>query len=196
MSFRSLRETRYLSQEKLAEMSGLSLRTVQRLEAGHRVSYASLRALAAAFNLDVDQLERELYATRPSAGEFVEKPRWVRRLGNGLSMGATPLDRCQAQRFEAISMALGVLFLLASPLPDSAIATMTLRVAGILSLACGYVVSVASRLLDAYLGWPDGDVAVLPGRPAPTFMGRVVAYTLALLLAVVFLLIVSWLAGH
>jgi len=48
-----------LSQERIAEMSGLSVRTVQRLEAGHRVSYASLRALATAFKTDVDLLERD-----------------------------------------------------------------------------------------------------------------------------------------
>ncbi len=49
MSFRALREQKHLSQEALAELCGLSLRTIQRAEAGHRVSYASLRALAAAF---------------------------------------------------------------------------------------------------------------------------------------------------
>ena len=43
-----------LSQERVAEMSGLSVRTVQRLEAGHRVSYATLRALAAAFKTEAD----------------------------------------------------------------------------------------------------------------------------------------------
>ena len=43
MSFRSWRERKHLSQERVAEMSGLSLRTIQRLDAGHRVSYASLR---------------------------------------------------------------------------------------------------------------------------------------------------------
>jgi transcriptional regulator with XRE-family HTH domain len=51
-----------LSQERVAEMSGLSLRTVQRLEAGHRVSYASLRALAVAVKTDADVLEWEFYA--------------------------------------------------------------------------------------------------------------------------------------
>ena len=61
MTFRSLRERKLLSQEKLAEMSGLSLRTIQRAEAGYRVSYASLRALAVTFEMDVDLLERELY---------------------------------------------------------------------------------------------------------------------------------------
>jgi transcriptional regulator with XRE-family HTH domain len=38
-----------LSQERVAEMSGLSLRTVQRLEAGHRVSYATLRTITAEY---------------------------------------------------------------------------------------------------------------------------------------------------
>ena len=56
MSFRSLRERKLLSQEQLAEKSGLSLRTIQRVEAGHRVRYASLRALAATFEMDVDLL--------------------------------------------------------------------------------------------------------------------------------------------
>ena len=54
MSFGSIRERKLLSQEALAEQSGLSLRTIQRLEAGHRVSYASLRTLAAALQMDVE----------------------------------------------------------------------------------------------------------------------------------------------
>jgi hypothetical protein len=37
MSFRDLGERRLLSQERLAELSGLSLRTIQHVEAGHRV---------------------------------------------------------------------------------------------------------------------------------------------------------------
>jgi transcriptional regulator with XRE-family HTH domain len=58
MSFKSIRDQRHLSQEKIADMSGLSLRTIQRLEAGHRVSYASLRALAVPLAMDVDLLEQ------------------------------------------------------------------------------------------------------------------------------------------
>ena len=56
------------------------------MEAGHRVSYASLRALAATFEMDADLLERELYAmNNKSTDDFVEAPRWVRLLnGEGL----------------------------------------------------------------------------------------------------------------
>jgi transcriptional regulator with XRE-family HTH domain len=59
---KQLRQQRLLSQEQVAEKSGLSLRTVQRAESGHRVGYASLRALAVVFDLDVDRLEQELYS--------------------------------------------------------------------------------------------------------------------------------------
>lgn len=78
MLIRKLRDDRGISQEQLAEATHLSLRTIQRVEAGHRVSYASLRALASTFNVNVDLLERELYAMNTSQNEFIEKPLWVR----------------------------------------------------------------------------------------------------------------------
>jgi transcriptional regulator with XRE-family HTH domain len=62
MFIKNLRQIKYLSQENLAELSGLSLRTIQRVESGHRISYASLRSLAAAFDINVDELEQELYS--------------------------------------------------------------------------------------------------------------------------------------
>ena len=77
MLIRKLREDGSISQEQLAEKTQLSLRTIQRVEAGHRVSYASIRALAAAFELNVDLLERELYAMSNTKDEYIEKPLWV-----------------------------------------------------------------------------------------------------------------------
>ncbi|WP_196138953.1 helix-turn-helix domain-containing protein [Aliikangiella sp. G2MR2-5] len=47
------------SQEQLAEMSGLSVRTIQRLEKGQPASMESLKALASVFELDVTQLQQE-----------------------------------------------------------------------------------------------------------------------------------------
>lgn len=82
MLIRKLREDSGLSQERLAEATRLSLRTIQRAEAGHRVSYASLRALAATFDINVDLLERELYAMKTSKDEYIEKPLWVRLVLN------------------------------------------------------------------------------------------------------------------
>lgn len=47
------REERHWSQEHLAELAGLGLRTIQRIENGEAASQDSLRALAAAYNVDV-----------------------------------------------------------------------------------------------------------------------------------------------
>ncbi|WP_435785470.1 helix-turn-helix domain-containing protein [Cellvibrio sp.] len=74
MLIRKHREDRGISQEQLAEAAGLSLRTIQRVEAGHRVSYASLRALAATFEINVDLLEQELYAMNNTKDDYIERP--------------------------------------------------------------------------------------------------------------------------
>ena len=195
MSFRSLREKKLLSQERLAETSGLSMRTIQRLEAGHRVSYASPRALAATFEIEVDALERELYAMKKSAEDFVEIPRWVRLLKGALSYGAPPPSRRQAYLYEALAMGCGVAFLVVSFLVPSDFAATTFRVAGLFSLVCGYGLSVTTRIVDTYKVWPSSEVTWSEWQPVRTLSSRIVAYTLALLLALLFLIVVIWVAG-
>jgi len=97
-----------LTQERVAEMSGLSLRTVQRLDAAHRVSYASLRALATAFKTDVDVLELEFYAMPTSRDEFVEIPRWMRLVSDRLYFGGPRLNRRDALLIEAFCVVCAV----------------------------------------------------------------------------------------
>lgn len=53
---RELRSARQWSQEQLAELSGLNLRTIQRLESGAKISTESLRALAAVFEVPAESL--------------------------------------------------------------------------------------------------------------------------------------------
>ncbi|MBE1162524.1 helix-turn-helix transcriptional regulator [Dyella sp. 7MK23] len=53
---RELRAARQWSQEQLAKLSGLNLRTIQRLESGAKVSTESLRALAAVFEVSAESL--------------------------------------------------------------------------------------------------------------------------------------------
>jgi transcriptional regulator with XRE-family HTH domain len=53
---RRLREDRHWSQDHLAELAGVGVRTVQRIENGERASNESLMALAAAFNVDASDL--------------------------------------------------------------------------------------------------------------------------------------------
>lgn len=59
MRVRNLRLERGWSQEQLAEKSGLSVRTVQRIERGGQAGLASLQSLAAALEVDVAVLRPE-----------------------------------------------------------------------------------------------------------------------------------------
>lgn len=53
---RELRLARQWSQDQLAALSGLNLRTIQRLESGAKISSESLRALAAVLEVPADSL--------------------------------------------------------------------------------------------------------------------------------------------
>lgn len=53
----ALRKKRSWSQEELATASGLNLRTIQRIESDGVASLQSRKALAAAFDVDVDELD-------------------------------------------------------------------------------------------------------------------------------------------
>lgn len=56
---RAQRERRAWSQEHLAEVAGLGLRTIQRIEKTGAASYESARSLAAVFGMDVAELRVE-----------------------------------------------------------------------------------------------------------------------------------------
>ncbi len=73
---RKYRTERLWSQEQLAEISGLGLRTIQRLEARGSGSQESIKALAAVFNVDADTL---LWRYRQRASAFcLVCSRWLR----------------------------------------------------------------------------------------------------------------------
>jgi transcriptional regulator with XRE-family HTH domain len=58
MLIQKLRLQRGWSQQQLADLSGLSVRTVQRLEQGQSASVESLKSLAAVFEIDFSELQR------------------------------------------------------------------------------------------------------------------------------------------
>ncbi|UTF59061.1 2TM domain-containing protein [Gilvimarinus sp. DA14] len=59
MNVRKLRLQRGWSQEELAEMTGLSIRTIQRIERGQTPALESRKALAAVFDIDISQWQPE-----------------------------------------------------------------------------------------------------------------------------------------
>lgn len=53
---KSLRLEKHWSQEELAQLSGLNVRTIQRLEKGHTVGAETLKSLAAVFEISTNEL--------------------------------------------------------------------------------------------------------------------------------------------
>ena len=158
MYIKTLRQDKRISQEQLAEKSGLSLRTIQRVESGHRVSFASLRSLANTFEIDVDTLERELYAMK-TTDEFTELPLWVRLV---FSKGMGSKNRHSNRIFEVRLVTVGVISfaLCFSPFFDGkqldhghlTIDDQLLYV-GLIMFSGAYAIATTIRLGDKYSVW-------------------------------------------
>ena len=95
---RAERERRAWSQEHLAEVTGLGLRTIQRIEKTGAASYESARALAAVFEVSVAELrvvrddaraaDRRATTTRRATIRFTPfHPTAGRRAGSGSARG-------------------------------------------------------------------------------------------------------------
>ena len=80
MLVRKLRIEKGWSQETLAEVSGLSVRTIQRIERGGNASLESLSALAAVFEVDIATLttETSMYKQKELSEEEREAVEYVR----------------------------------------------------------------------------------------------------------------------
>ena len=59
MIVKKLRLQKCWSQEQLSQFSGLSVRTIQRIERGHQASLESLKSLAAVFQINLNDLQPE-----------------------------------------------------------------------------------------------------------------------------------------
>jgi len=156
MVINGLRQEKDWSQEKLAEISGLSLRTIQRIEGSDSVSPDSLGALAAAFDMEFATLEKEL-AMDKTTNEWKKRPAWVRGLFFG--SGRVRMDKRQHQALEFLAVSAGVLFLIVGILGvfgylirETAIIPLVLS--GSLLILAAYLMSVVVRVGDAHAVWP------------------------------------------
>jgi transcriptional regulator with XRE-family HTH domain len=155
MAVKELRLERNWSQEKLADLSGLSLRTVQRMEGSNKAGYESLRALASAFKIDVSALQLELAMDKASSG-WKRRPAWVRAVFFG--SGAIRMDRRQHRILEKIAVLAGMAFVLigifgtnGTIVPESAKISFLLFAS--LSFFCAYLMSLLIRVGDRYAVW-------------------------------------------
>ncbi len=75
---KKLRERKNWSQEQLATMSGLSVRTIQRIESGNKASIESLKSLASVFEVDISKLLEEITVIDKDSEYWKEHPRWFK----------------------------------------------------------------------------------------------------------------------
>jgi hypothetical protein len=144
--------------------------------------------------MDVDLLERELYAVNPSTEEFVEIPRWARLWTNAWRLGSPHPSRRQAHLAEAACIGFGVVVLTASFLFTPPFLVTLFRVAAAFMLVCGYLLSLSIRMADTYKLWPSTEISWRDWRPVRTLRRTVIDYTFVLMVLVLFFGLVFWLA--
>lgn len=75
---KKLRERENWSQEQLATMPGLSVRTIQRIESGNKASLESLKSLASVFEIDISKLTEEITVIDKESDYWKEQPTWFK----------------------------------------------------------------------------------------------------------------------
>ncbi|MBM7072910.1 helix-turn-helix domain-containing protein [Shewanella sp. 202IG2-18] len=75
---KKLRENKNWSQEQLAQLAGLSLRTIQRVEAGNRASLETLKSLSSVFEVDISKLTEEIIVLDKNSREWQAEPWYIR----------------------------------------------------------------------------------------------------------------------
>ena len=149
MILKQLRISRHLSQEHLAQMSGLNVRTIQRIESGQNASLESLKCLAAALDVDVSTLQQERFTMDRESGNWHELPFWLKCwfFINFLSIRTT---RRVARRIQVVSHASGFAFCVVGFVNEAALA------GGLIMLASAYFIGLLIWQGDKYGIWYDG----------------------------------------
>ncbi|WP_034474469.1 helix-turn-helix domain-containing protein [Aestuariibacter salexigens] len=120
-TLKPLRISRLLSQEQLAQMSGLNVRTIQRIESGHNASAESMKCIAAALDVEIDELIQEKAMIDKNSENWRALPLFLKIwfMFNFLQLRPT---RDSATRIEVIAHAFGFLFCCAGFVSEPALA--------------------------------------------------------------------------
>lgn len=157
MNLKALRRNRGWSQEHLAALSGLNVRTIQRVESGKRASLETLMALASALEVDVSTLEQALNSSKAGSRDGIRKPLWVklvfRKSGCRFALFRNP--RKGYRKLERVGAIGGIaLILLGVFLPG-------MTYLGMVMLALAYYFSFFVKVGDKYKVWCGSDTTIL-----------------------------------
>ncbi|WP_100640673.1 helix-turn-helix domain-containing protein [Alteromonas facilis] len=145
-TLKPLRISRHLSQEQLAQMSGLNVRTIQRIESGQKASVESLKCIAAALDVDIDVLIQEKVMIDKNSENWRTLPLLLKIwfAFNFLQLRPT---RDSASRVEFIAHAFGFLFCCVGFISEPALA------GGVILLGSAYFFHFLKWQGDKYGIW-------------------------------------------
>jgi len=148
MILKQLRLSRQLSQEQLAQMSGLNVRTIQRIESGKNASVESLKCLASALNVDIATLNQEKFNVDKQSDNWQKLP-WLLKFWFVFNFLQTRPTRNSAVRIEIITHASGFIFCSLGIVSEPAL------VGGLMLLAMAYLFMLLKYQGDKYGIWYD-----------------------------------------
>lgn len=148
MALKELRIRRHLSQEQLAQMAGLNVRTIQRVESGHNASFESLKCLASVLEVDVSTLKQEKIMVDIKSDHWQNLPFWLKFWFATNFLTSRP-TRNQAKRVEVMSHVSGFLLCLLGIFFDKA------QFGGLIMLSSAYFTYLLIRQGDMYGVWYD-----------------------------------------
>jgi len=148
MILKQLRIGRHLSQEQLAQMSGLNVRTIQRIESGHNASLESLKCLASVLEVDIETLNREAYTVDKDTAGWKNLPFWL-KCWFFLNFLSIRTSRAVATRIQFISHVFGFAFCAFGFFNEAALA------GGLILLANAYLFALLTWQGDKYGIWYD-----------------------------------------
>lgn len=155
MIVKRLRQKNHWSQDQLSTLSGLSLRTIQRIESGNKASLESLKSLAAVFEVDISTLEQEIMVIDKNSRRWKKNPFWLRALFWG-SNRVWLSRRKDALTFEVIILVVAVLMLAAGLLHPDESKKLPLVFCSLAAAFSAYIWAVLVRLSDKYSIWQTG----------------------------------------
>lgn len=152
MILKQLRLSRNLSQDQLSQMSGLNVRTIQRIESGHKASVESLKCLAAALEVDIPTLEQEKFVIDKHSDNWKKLPFWLKCFFT-INFLDIAFSRSTARRIILLSHVSGFIFCVIGFRNEAALA------GGLIMLANAYAFQGITLLGDKHGIWYDAPTA-------------------------------------
>ena len=148
MILKQMRISRHLSQEQLAQMSGLNVRTVQRIESGQNASLESLKCLASVLEVEVSTLNQEQFVMEKDSGNWHNLPLWL-KCWFSINFISSRTTKKVVTRIQIVSHVFGFIFCLLGFVSEAALA------GGLLMLANAYLFFLLTWQGDKYGIWYD-----------------------------------------